>query len=278
MELSSTKTVKELLTQYQIKPLKRLGQNFLVNKKALDLFIDTCDLKKNDTVLEIGPGLGTITQEIAKRVKMVVAIEKDRKMCEIMKETLRGFENIEIINQDALEELSSSEKISSFSGKVKVVGNLPFYITAPIIRKFLETKNQPEEMIFMIQKEVAQRICAKPPDMNLLAVSVQFYAKPKVVSYLPKNSFWPQPKVNSAIIKIVPQKQAVINAKLFFEIVRAGFAHARKQLVNNLVKGFKKDKEKVAVWLLKNNIQPNQRAETLKVQDWINLTKTIKMN
>ncbi len=277
MNLISKNMIKEILDEYQIKPLKRLGQNFLINRKALNDFINTCDLEKNDIVLEIGSGLGTITQAIAPKVKKVIAVEKDRKMCEIMKQTLRGFENIEIINQDVLEELSFSFK------RMKVVGNLPFYVTAPAIRKFLEAKGPPKEMIFMIQKEVAQRICAKPPDMNLLAVSVQFYAKPKIVSYLSKNSFWPQPKVNSAIIKIIPQKQIAINIKLFFEVVRAGFAHPRKQLANNLAKGFlpagrqgKKDKEKVKKWLLANSIKSEQRAETLKVQDWINLTKSLK--
>ena len=280
MELSSKRTVKELFAQHQTKPLKRLGQNFLINKKALNDFINACDLKKNDVVLEIGPGLGAITQEIAPKVKRVIAIEKDRKMCEIMKETLRDFKNIEIINQDVLENLSSSKELSLSSGKVKIVGNLPFYLTAPIIRKFLEIKNQPQEMVFMIQKEVAQRICAKPPKMSILAVSVQFYAKPKIVSYLPKNSFWPQPKVDSAIIKISSIKyQALsINKDLFFQIVRAGFSSPRKQLINNLAKGLKMNKEKIEQWLLENGIKPEQRAETLKVQDWISLTKTIKMN
>jgi len=280
MELSSKRTVKELFAQHQTKPLKRLGQNFLINKKALNDFINACDLKKNDVVLEIGPGLGAITQEIAPKVKRVIAIEKDRKMCEIMKETLRDFKNIEIINQDVLENLSSSKELSLSSGKVKIVGNLPFYLTAPIIRKFLEIKNQPQEMVFMIQKEVAQRICAKPPKMSILAISVQFYAKPKIVSYLPKNSFWPQPKVDSAIIKISSIKyQALsINKDLFFQIVRAGFSSPRKQLINNLAKGLKMNKEKIEQWLLENGIKPEQRAETLKVQDWISLTKTIKMN
>ncbi len=274
MNLISKSVVKQVLDKYQVRPLKRLGQNFLVNKKALNDFINACDLRKSDVVLEIGPGLGTITQEIAKKVKTVIAIEKDKKMCEIMKETLSDLNNIEIINQDVLKIFNSQFSISNY----KVVGNLPFYITAPVIRKFLETKNQPKEMIFMIQKEVGQRICAKPPKMSLLAVSVQFYAKPKIVSYLPKNSFWPQPKVNSTIIKIIPQKQTIVNAKLFFEVVKAGFAHPRKQLRNNLSKRLKMNKEKTEQWLLRNNIQPNQRAETLKVQDWINLTKTIKMN
>ncbi len=280
MNLISKSVVKQVLDKYQIRPLKRLGQNFLVSKKALNDFINACDLKKNDTVLEIGSGLGTITQEIAKRVKRVIAVEKDRKMCEIMKETLKDFENIEIINQDVLDKLSLSKEISSLSGKIKVVGNLPFYIAAPVIRKFLETDRvRPTQMVFMIQKEVAQRICTKPPNMNILAVSVQFYAKPKIVSYLSKNSFWPQPKVDSAILRIAPLINAdkkLINADLFFRVVRAGFFSPRKQLINNLAKGFKKDKEKVATWLLKNNIKSEQRAETLNVQDWINLTKTIK--
>ncbi len=274
MNLISKNVVKQVLDKYEIRPLKRLGQNFLVSKKALNDFINACDLRKSDVVLEIGPGLGTITQEIAKKVKTVITIEKDKKMCEIMKETLSDLNNIEIINQDVLKIFNSQFSISNY----KVVGNLPFYIAAPVIRKFLETKNQPKEMIFMIQKEVGQRICAKPPKMSLLAVSVQFYAKPKIVSYLPKNSFWPQPKVNSTIIKIIPQKQVIVNVKLFFEVVKAGFAHPRKQLRNNLSKRLKMNKEKTEQWPLKNNIQPNKRAETLNVQDWINLTKTIKMN
>ena len=289
MNLVSKSVVKEVLDKHQIRPLKRLGQNFLISKKALNDFINACDLKKNDIVLEIGPGLGTITQAIAPKVKRVIAIEKDKKMCEIMKETLKDFQNIEIINQDVLEELSSLDEISSLFKRVKVVGNLPFYIAAPVIRKFLETDRvRPVQMVFMIQKEVAQRICAKPPNMNILAVSVQFYAKPKIASCLPKNSFWPQPKVDSAILRIAPLINAdkkLINADLFFEIVRAGFAHPRKQLVNNLALIYqnydgqaKKDKEKVRKWLLENGIKPKQRAETLKVQDWINLIKTIKMN
>lgn len=280
MNLVSKNVVKEILDKYEIRPLKRLGQNFLVSKKALNVFINACDFKKNDVVLEIGPGLGTITQVIATKVKKVIATEKDKKMCEIMKQTLKDFENIEITNQDILKlKIPISKSQCQNPKEYKMVGNLPFYITAPIIRKFLETKNQPKEMIFMIQKEVAQRICAKPPKMNLLAVSIQFYAKPKILSYLPKNSFWPQPKVDSAILRITPLINAdkkLINANLFFEIVRAGFAHPRKQLVNNLAKGLKKDKEKVAVWLLENSIKPEQRAETLSVQDWINLTKSLK--
>jgi 16S rRNA (adenine1518-N6/adenine1519-N6)-dimethyltransferase len=164
--------------------------------------------------------------------------------------------------------------------KYKIVANLPFYLTVPVIRKFLESNYQPREMILIVQKEVGQRICAKPPDMNLLAVSVQIYAKPEIVSYISKNSFWPKPKVDSAIIRIAPLINAdrkLINADLFFKIVKAGFSQPRKQLLNNLSKTLKFNKEKTKSWLLKNKIQPIQRAETLKVCDWINLTKSFTL-
>lgn len=159
-------------------------------------------------------------------------------------------------------------------GNFKVVANLPYYIVSPTIRKFLEnTGVQPLQMILMAQKEVAQRICAKPPDMNLLAVSVQFYAEPKIIAYVSKKAFWPSPKVDSAIIKIVPKLQRSDLCQLFFRIVKAGFSQPRKQLINNLSKGLKIDKEKVKNWLLKNGIQPTQRAETLSLDDWLRLVK-----
>jgi len=272
MDLISKNIVKEVLDKYQIRPSKRLGQNFLISQKALNDFINACDLKKNDIVLEIGPGLGTITQAIAPKVEKVIAVEKDLKMCEITREILQGFKNIEIVNEDIL------KYRVVIKNPYKVVGNLPFYITAPVIRIFLESEKPPQEMIFMIQKEVGQRICAEPPNMNLLAVSVQFYAKPKIVSYLSKNSFWPQPKVDSAIVKLSNVKYPALNVDkdLFFKIVKAGFSSPRKQLRNNLSKKLGINKEKTERWLLKNNIQPSQRAETLSVLDWINLVKTLK--
>ncbi|PIR72642.1 MAG: hypothetical protein COU42_00480 [Candidatus Nealsonbacteria bacterium CG10_big_fil_rev_8_21_14_0_10_36_24] len=157
-----------------------------------------------------------------------------------------------------------------------MVSNLPFYITAPIIRKFLEAKNSPKEMVLLVQKEVAQRICARPPDMNLLAISVQFYAKPEIISYVSKKSFWPIPKVDSAIIKIVPQKKYNVNKDLFFKIVKAGFSQPRKQLANNLSKMLKLNKQEISSLLLKNNIKPTLRAEALTIKDWILLTKVLK--
>jgi 16S rRNA (adenine1518-N6/adenine1519-N6)-dimethyltransferase len=275
MNLTSPTIIKELLSKYETRPSKGLGQNFLIDKNILEKIVDSANIKPKDIILEVGPGLGVLTQELAKKAKKVIAVEKDETMIEILKETLKDFKNVEVINEDILTIESQIPK------KYKLVANIPYYLTSPLIRKFLETKNPPEEIILMLQKEVAQRICAKPPDMNLLAVSVQFYAEPKIVSYVSKNCFWPAPKIDSAIIKITPQKKHKVSPDLFFEVVKAGFSHPRKQLVNNLSSlkssnGIKLDKVKIFKWLLKNNLSSNQRAETLNIDDWISLTNSFK--
>jgi len=267
MSLFSQKEVKNLLKNHGIRPSKGLGQNFLIDQKAVKRVIDAADLKKDDLVLEIGPGLGVLTIELAKRAKKVVAVEKDQKIAEILKETLKGLDNIEIIKADIL-------KLDLDLSDYKIVANIPFYLTSFLIRRLLESEKRPKEIILIIQKEVAQRICAKPPKMNLLAVSVQFFADPMIVSYLSKKSFWPQPDVDGAIIKIKPKTKTTESTDLFFKVVKAGFSQPRKQLINNLSKGLKLEREKVKEWLLKNKIQPEQRAESLTLKDWINLTLT----
>jgi 16S rRNA (adenine1518-N6/adenine1519-N6)-dimethyltransferase len=199
-------------------------------------------------------------------------------MVEILKEELKDFANVEIIQADILK-IDLRPYILNLKS-YKVVGNLPFYLTLPVIRNFLEmTGIRPLSMTLIVQKEVAQRICAQPPKMNLLAVSVQFYAKPEIISYISKKSFWPQPKVNSAIIKILPKSPLLNNyppdelfGKRFFQIVRAGFSQPRKMLINNLAAKLKIEKEKIKEILRKNNINPCQRPETLTIKDWQNLT------
>lgn len=275
MDLFSKKDAKTLLSSYQIKPNKGLGQNFLICKAVLKKIIETAELKRNDVVLEVGPGMGVLTKELAKSAEKIIAVEKDQKMCEILRKVLGGFNNVEIISADIL-------KVGHWPlviGHYKVLANLPYYITSPVIRKFLEAEHQPESMVLMVQKEVGQRICAKPPKMNLLAVSIQFYAKPKIISYVKKECFWPKPKVDGAILKISAFNQYKNSAfcQQFFKIVKAGFSQPRKQLANNLSKGLKLDKERVLPWLLKNNIQPSQRAETLTIAKWVDLTKTSKL-
>jgi 16S rRNA (adenine1518-N6/adenine1519-N6)-dimethyltransferase len=274
MNQFSRQNIKSLLQKYKTKPIKRFGQNFLIDNSAIKKTIEAAELKSGDVILEIGPGPGVLTQELAKIAKNVIAIEKDIKMVEILKETLKELSNIEIVQGDALK-----MDIIHISSPYKVIGNLPFYLTAPIIRKFLEADNPPKEMTLIVQKEVGQRICAKPPKMSILAVSVQVYGKPKIISYISKKSFWPSPKVDSAIIKISEiDSSRGINRDLFFKIVKAGFSQPRKQLINNLSKGFGLEREKTEKWLLDNRIKPSQRAETLSVDDWLNLLKDFLKN
>jgi len=278
MDLTSKRIIKNLLEKYGVRPFKGWGQNFLIDKSVLKKIIESADLKKSDIVLEIGPGIGTLTFELARKVKKVIAVEKDPKMEEILRELLEcwNVRNVKIIKRDILKLDLKPYTLNPY----KIVANLPYYIVSPVIRKFLElTEVRPLEMILMVQKEVAQRICAKPPDMNLLAVSVQFYAKPEILFYVSKNSFWPRPKVDGAVLKIIPltltnTDRKLTDTKLFFRIAKAGFSQPRKQLCNNLTKGLKLNKEKTKNWLLENQINPIQRAETLSIEDWFNLTKT----
>jgi 16S rRNA (adenine1518-N6/adenine1519-N6)-dimethyltransferase len=277
MNLLSPSEIKILLAKYESRPNKRLGQNFLIDKNVLQKIVETAGIKPDDIVLEVGPGIGTLTQELAKNAGKVIAVEKDKKMTDILTDVLKSsnVQNVQIINADILK-IEKLEKLKNY----KVVANIPYYLTSPLIRKFLEDKNPPEEIILMIQKEVAQRICAKPPNMSLLAVSVQFYAEPKIISYVSKNCFYPAPKVDSAVIKIVPRGQTsrptggLTSPDLFFKIVKAGFSQPRKQLLGNLSKTLKLDKKEVEAWLLQNNINPTQRAETLSISDWSNLSNS----
>jgi 16S rRNA (adenine1518-N6/adenine1519-N6)-dimethyltransferase len=227
--------VKQILKYYRIYPRKRLGQNFLIDKRVLKKIVETAELSPKDVVLEIGPGIGNLTIELAKKVKKLIAVEKDQRVIEILKERLRKekIKNVKIFKEDILKFLNSFEPKFLY----KVVANIPFYLTSRLIRKLLEMEKKPTLIVLVVQKEVAQRICAKPPKMNPLAISVQFYAKAEIISFVSKNSFWPKPKVDCAIIKIEPLINAdrkLINADLFFKVVKAGFSHPRKQIINNL--------------------------------------------
>ncbi len=291
-----------LFNPYQIRPIKKLGQNFLIDKKVLEKILNAANLSSKDTVLEIGPGLGVLTFALAKKVKKVIAVEKDKTLCDILKENIKKqkIKNIEIIQGDILK-----TAIYDFGNRknYKMVANIPYYLTSPLIRKFLESDNPPQEMVLMLQKEVAQRICAKPPKMSLLAVSVQFYSQAEIIAYVSKKSFWPEPKVDSAIVKITPktgnfplsqrgikgdlEKNIQIHTnppftkkevKSFFQIVRAGFSHPRKQLINNLSQGLKISREQAQNLLLKAGVNPQQRAETLTVDNWQKLNRLFIQN
>lgn len=273
MDLYSIKTIKSLLKEQGETPKDRLGQNFLIEKRVALKMLKAADLKPSDTVLEVGAGMGTLTLELAKAAKEVIAVEKDHVMIEILKETLKDFDNVQIIQGDIL---SQDKELLNLTGGYKMVANLPYYITSPVIRMSLEAQKRPELMVFMVQKEVAQRIAAKPPEMSILAVSAQFYAETKIVSAVRKSAFWPRPKVDSAIIKLVPNKESpsAEEAKSFFRVVKAGFAQPRKQLLNNLSNQLKFSREVVEAWLNHAGIHSTQRAETLSLQDWATLVNS----
>lgn len=272
--LSTIKQTKELLEKYGLAPKKKLGQNFLVDKSAVEKLVRAGQIEKTDLVLEIGPGIGVLTKELAKTAKKVIAVEKDPQMVEILSKELKELQidNVEIFQKDILEFL---EEGGLAGQEYKVAGNIPFYLTAHLIRLLLESPQPPRDMIFILQKEVGQRIASLPPRMTMLSASVQFYALPKLSGYIKKGAFWPVPAVDAAIIKITPKNSAPdVDRDLFFKILRAGFSQPRKQLINNLSKCLKADKIIINNWLLKNNIQSSRRAETLSIGDWIELVKS----
>ncbi|MCH7759467.1 ribosomal RNA small subunit methyltransferase A [Patescibacteria group bacterium] len=262
---------------YQIKPLRRRGQNFLINPLIIDKILETADLKKDDTVLEIGSGLGTLTREIAKKVKMVVAVEVDQILVQVLKDQLREYQNIEIIQGDIRKLSLKDLKLSDY----QIVTNLPFNITGLVLKRFLSEKPKPRLITLILQKEVAERIIAQPSQMSILAVAVQFYAQAKIISSVSRNNFWPKPKVDSVIMKIIPLEGPTflgnqISEEQFFKIVKAGFSSRRKYVLNNLAKGAIMDKALGGKIFKKLGFNPKVRAQELSVEDWIKLTKELK--
>jgi 16S rRNA (adenine1518-N6/adenine1519-N6)-dimethyltransferase len=265
-----------------IKPKKSLGQNFLKDAAVLQRIIKSANLATEDTVIEIGPGRGALTQLLSQKCKKVIAIELDDRLIPILTEKFKNNNKIEIIHDDILK-LNLPELVKGQMLNVKgykVVANLPYYITSPIIRLFLETEYPPEEMILMVQKEVAERICAKAGEMSILAVSVQYYAQPEYLFTVPKTAFQPVPKVESAVIKIARDKRQETRnkqeAKDFFKIVRAGFSAKRKTLINNLSNSLQFDKKETEEKLIKLGFSKNTRAQELGVEDWKKLIKNVK--
>ena len=260
---------KRRLRQFDLKARKRLGQHFLIDEGVLQIIIDAAELSPDDVVVEVGPGLGILTKELASRAGRVIAIELDDKLAALLESTLASFNNVTIINDDVLK-LKPADLATAY----KVVANLPYYITSPVLRHFLEASAKPQTMIVMVQKEVAEAIAAEPGDMSLLSVSVQFYGEPRIISRVPAQSFYPAPEVDSALLRIdlYPQPAvAVADEKGFFELVRAGFTAPRKQLVNSLAQGLGLAKAEVLPLLEKANIESRRRAETLTLEEWARL-------
>jgi len=257
-------------------PKKILGQHFLIDKKALSKIIQSAELSPQDIILEIGPGLGQLTFALAPKVKKIIAIEKDKRLFEILKEKTKK-RKIKLILGDILKIFP--EKLPLKTQKYKVVANIPYYLTSNLIRRLLEAKNPPQLIVLLVQKEVAQRICAKPPQMNLLAVAVQYLAQPKIIAYVSKKSFWPRPQVDSAILKIIPQRKKLVQKrKKFFQIVKAGFVHPRKLLLNNLAQELKINKEKLVQIFTQLGFDLKLRAEALSVGEWEKLAQKLSLD
>jgi 16S rRNA (adenine1518-N6/adenine1519-N6)-dimethyltransferase len=266
-----------LLRRFGLRAKKGLGQHFLIDEEVLGLILSTAQLTHQDVVLEVGSGLGVLTRELAKQAGWVLAIELDDKLATILKQSLSSFKNISIINEDVLKidpaVLIRELKADLPSKNYKVVANLPYYITSPVLRHFLEAKLKPQLMVVMVQKEVAEEIAAKPGRMSLLSVSVQLYGTPVIAGYVPAQSFYPAPEVDSALLKIVPYSRPPVDIETesFFALVRAGFSASRKQLVNSLAQGLGVSKMEALSLLEKAKIVPQQRAETLSLEEWARL-------
>lgn len=276
---------KYIMKKYNIKANKSLGQNFLISQEVVDKIIDCSDIQKEDLVIEIGPGLGTLTQFLLEKASKVICIELDKKMIKILEDRFSLYKNLEIINKDVLrvdlKTLIQKEKDKGEIKTVKIVANLPYYITTPIIMKLLEDELDLESITVMIQKEVADRITSIPGNKNTGAItySVYYYSEAKEILEVPNNSFIPEPDVTSEVIKLDIRKEVPVNVKskvVMFNIIKSGFMQRRKTLLNALTntKVFvnKEEGEKV---LKKLGLNVDIRAEKLTLQDFANITNII---
>ena len=271
---------KALLRELGLKPQKALGQSFLVDSRVLQRILAAARIDSDDTVLEIGAGLGTLTQALAERVRRLVAVEVDERLVVFLREQLAAFPNTEIVQGDILA-LNIAQLLweePSQNAPFKVVANIPYYITSAVLRHLLEMSIRPQLIVLMVQREVAQRIAAKQGQMSILAVSVRFYGRPSVVARVSAQAFYPVPKVDSAIVRIVPHEQLPLDGDdvaAFFRIVRAGFAQRRKQLRNSLAHGLALPADGLAEALAAAGIQEQRRAQTLSVSEWVRLYRTL---
>lgn len=268
MSSPSTRTGRQ-----DLRPKKSLAQYFLKDPQYLDAMVEAAAITAADRVLEIGPGTGALTQALADTGAQIVAVELDERMVEHLSQTFADRPNVAIVQGDILEldPAALMAERTGHSGGYVVAANLPYYITSAILRRLLEAATPPERAAVMVQKEVAERICAEPNNMSLLAVSVQFYARPELVKIVPAGAFYPKPKVDSAILRLDVFDQPVVqdvDAESFFTVVRAGFGQRRKQVANSLSANLGLAKQTVRDALSAGGIDPARRAETFSLEEW----------
>lgn len=287
MKLYAPTTINEIKNKHGFKLSKSLGQNFLTDKNIIDKIIEKSMIGKQDLVIEIGPGIGVLTAAAAEEAGKVIAIEIDRNLIPILKETLSEYDNIEVINKDILktdlkEILEQNKEINGQKVEsVRIVGNLPYYITTPIIMKILEDRVPADSITIMLQKEVADRIKAGPGSKTYgaLSVAVQYYCTVSHVANAPKEIFIPQPKVDSTVIRLDIRKERPVllySEEAFFAVVKAGFGQRRKTLLNSLTGVYGLTKDQVAAVMITAGIDPIRRAETLSLEEFAALANTIR--
>ncbi len=281
--LANVQVVKEILSESGFKFSKSLGQNFLIDETILDKMIENGEINKDVNVIEIGPGFGTLTQKLCMNAKKVVSIEIDSSVIPILTENTKEFDNLKIVNCDVMKtDLKALIKQEFSDGPIKVAANLPYYITTPIIMMLLEQELDVQDIIIMIQKEVADRIAAKPctKDYGALTVAVNFYGEAKVIANVPPSSFIPQPKVSSSVIRLTIRKKPPVdvkNKKNYFKVVKAAFGQRRKTLLNALSNSgiINKSKEEISNCLENIGIDGMRRGETLTLQEFADIANRI---
>ncbi len=283
-KLSNPQKTIEIIQKYRFVFQKKFGQNFLIDGHVLDKILASASIGKEDFVLEIGPGIGTMTQYLAEAAGKVTAVEIDKALIPILKETLRPYENVRVVNGDILKiDIKKLAKEENGGKPIKVVANLPYYITTPIIMGLFESGVPLESITVMVQKEVAQRMQAKPgsKDYGALSLAVQYYADPYIVANVPPNCFMPRPTVGSAVIRLTRHEKPPVEVKderLLFQIIRASFNQRRKTLVNGLnnASEISVPKEKLIGALERMQIQVNVRGETLTLEQFAILSDQIR--
>ncbi|NLF11086.1 MAG: ribosomal RNA small subunit methyltransferase A [Anaerolineaceae bacterium] len=273
----AAQSIPALLRAHGLRPRKGLGQNFLVDPVAQARIVEAADLSPDDAVVEVGAGLGSLTQLLAARAGQVVAVELDDALAQILRQQVAGLPNVQVVQGDVL-------RMADFGFShlgYKMVGNLPYYITSAVLRHFLAESPRPRLVVVTVQREVAERIVARPGDMSLLAVSIQLYGEPEIVARIPAGAFYPSPQVDSAVVRVaVGEKLAVdlgegVTEQEFFRAVRAGFGQKRKTLRNSLKAGLALPAAEVEAALERAGVNPSRRAETLSLQEWAAVTNAV---
>lgn len=277
---SAYKETMFILKKYNISANKSLGQNFLINDDVIQNIVQSADITNNDLIIEIGPGLGTLTSRLLEKAKKVIAIELDNRMINILRDRFSLYKNFELINEDVLKVDLKKLIEENKAGKVKVVANLPYYITTPIIMKLLEDKLEIDSITVMIQKEVAKRLTAKPGEKLSGAITycVNYYCEPEEIVIVPNSSFVPEPEVESEVIKLKLRKEPPVkieNEELFFKLIKASFMQRRKTLINGITNSGIMEKEECKKLLNKIGLDEKVRGENLNIQDFANLVNVM---